>query len=188
MTGRSLVSVLRSERQGRVDPGRNRVITGRERQKAVARKDFSPYPQRSLRTRDHLFIVNFRPERWPMGDPQGVTGSESPTTAELTQNTFAAFADMDASPTKAWLVARRDESHWTRYYDYAFGRRPAEELYVLSGDPDQIRNGADEPAYRSVCDRLRGQLLGELRRVGDPRVVSAGQTCERPPFSGPLSR
>jgi arylsulfatase A-like enzyme len=186
MTGRSLVNVLRSEKQGRVDPDRGWVITGRERHVAAARAGHVPYPHRALRTRDHLYIINFRPERWPMGDPKAVSETEAPTPQELTHNTFVAFGDLDASPTKAWLVGRRNEARWKWYYDYAFGRRPGEELYVLADDPDEIRNVAAAPAYSAVRDRLRDQLLGELRRVGDPRVVGDGQTFERPPYAGPV--
>ncbi len=28
-----------------------------------------PYPHRSLRTQDFLYIRNFAPDRWPMGSP-----------------------------------------------------------------------------------------------------------------------
>ena len=36
-----------------------------------------------------------------------------PSAAELEQTTYVTFADMDASPTKAWLVANRDEAKET---------------------------------------------------------------------------
>ena len=32
---------------------------------------------------------------------------------------------MDASPTKAWLVAHRNDPKWKGHYDLAFGKRPA---------------------------------------------------------------
>ena len=51
MTGRSLVPVLKSKKQGIVDKKRSWVITGRERHVAKAREGFLPYPQRALRTR-----------------------------------------------------------------------------------------------------------------------------------------
>ena len=53
-----------------------------------------------------LYIVNFQPDRWPMGDPLHRL-SDTPTSEQLRQNTFATFADMDASPTKGWIFEHR---------------------------------------------------------------------------------
>ena len=44
------------------------VFAGRERH-ASARYNNWGYPSRALRTKDFLYIRNFRPERWPAGDP-----------------------------------------------------------------------------------------------------------------------
>ena len=74
MTGRSLWNVLQSDRQGQVDPTRTWVVAGRERHVEIARPDYSPYPQRALRTQDHVLIVNFKPERWPLGNPYRLGG------------------------------------------------------------------------------------------------------------------
>ena len=38
------------------------VFIGRERHVAAAREGFLPYPQRAIRTADHLFIINFKPD------------------------------------------------------------------------------------------------------------------------------
>src|SRR5262249_9064794 len=112
VNGRSLVPVLKSDRSGQVDPQRTWVITGLERHVAAARADNLPYPQRALRPPDYLYIRNFKPDRPPLGDPKTVTADSAPTAQELTTNTFAAFADMDASPTKAWLIAHRNDPKW----------------------------------------------------------------------------
>ena len=72
MTARSIMPVLASDRSGQVEPDRNFVVTGRERHIAHARKGMLPYPQRALRERDFLYIINFEPDRWPMGDPEGL--------------------------------------------------------------------------------------------------------------------
>jgi hypothetical protein len=89
---------------------------------------------------------------------------------------------MDASPTKAWLVANRNDPRWARFYERAFGKRPREELYVLNYDPDQVKNVAGEAAWAEVKSRLHEQLMLELRRTGDPRVTGDGRTFERAPF------
>ncbi len=185
MTGRSLVNVLGSEKSGLVDPARTWVVTGRERHVAAAREGAVPYPQRSIRTKDHLYILNFAPERWPMGDPVNLDG-RTPDAGALETNTMATHQDMDSSPTKAWLVTHRAEPEWKRYYDMAFSPRPREELYVFADDHDQLRNVATDPQFAASRDELNRRLMDELRRTGDPRVTGDGQTYERPPFAGPL--
>jgi N-sulfoglucosamine sulfohydrolase len=185
MTGRSLLDVLKSDRSGQVDPERTWVVTGRERHVAAAREDNLPYPQRALRTQDFLYIRNFKPDRWPLGAPYGVTETAAPSAKELENNTFAAFPDMDASPTKAWLVAHRGDPQWKRQYDYAFAKRPGEELYDLRNDPDEMTNLAADPAYAETKRELAARLLKTLADAGDPRVTGDGETFERPPFTDP---
>lgn len=177
MTGRSLWNVFRSGESGLVDPSRTWVVCGRERHVAAAREDNLPYPQRSLRTKDFLYIRNFKPERWPMGMP-GATDA-----AALTGNTFAAFADMDASPTKTWLIQHRDDAAMKKYYDFAFAKRPLEELYDLRKDPDQVTNVADDPAYASQKQELGERLLKILADAKDPRVIGDGSTFDKSPYS-----
>lgn len=184
MTGKSLLSVLKSDKQGQVDPKRTWVITGRERHVAKARAGSMPYPQRALRTKEYLYIHNFKPDRWPMGTPNAITATSAPSRDKLTNNTFVTFADFDASPTKAWLVENRLEHK--RLYDLAFGKRPQEELYLITKDPDQINNVAGDPAYKEVLSKLKDQLMSELKRANDPRVTGDGSTYDKPPFAGPI--
>ncbi len=110
MTGRSLWPVLKSRQEGLVDPQRTFVITGRERHVENARADYAPYPQRALRTKDYVLIINFHPERYPLGDPYGLDSSSPPTSEQITKNTRATLPDEDAGPTKAWLVGMRDSA------------------------------------------------------------------------------
>jgi arylsulfatase A-like enzyme len=183
MQGNSLLNVLRSTKQGLVDPERTWVVTGRERHVASARAKNVPYPQRALRTEKFLYIRNYAPDRWPMGDPKTVTDTTAPTPQELEHDTLVAFADMDASPTRAWLVAHRHDAEWKWHFNYAFGKRPAEELYDVAKDPDQVKNVAADPAYAGIRQELADRLLRILTEAGDPRVVDDGQTFERPPFT-----
>jgi arylsulfatase A-like enzyme len=188
MNARSLLNVLRSPKSGQVDAARTWVISGRERHVAFARDNDLPYPQRALRTTDFLYIRNFKPDRWPLGGPVQVTETKMPALAELESNTYVAFPDMDASPTKAWLVAHRAEAPWKRFYDSAFAKRPGEELYDLRKDPQQIRNVAAEPAYAKERARLAARLMRILKQAGDPRVTGDGLTFERPPYTDPAPK
>ena len=89
-------------------------------------------------------------------------------------------------PTKAWLVTHRDDPQWKSLFEHTYGLRPREELYDLRKDPDQMCNVAGEPAYAEQLARLRKQLLDELERSGDPRLVDDGRYFETPPLAGPL--
>lgn len=183
MDGRSFADVLWSKDAGQVDPARTWVITGRERHVENAREGNLPYPQRALRTHDFLYLRNFAPDRWPMGSPYSAAEDELPAPSVLEKNTRAAYPDMDAGPTKAWLIAHRADPHWKWHYDYAFGKRPAAELYDLRQDPDQLNNVAAEPAYADTRRNLDRQLMQTLSEAGDPRVTGDGKTFDRPPFA-----
>lgn len=184
--GRSLLAVLRSDKSGQVDPARTFAITGRERHVEDAREGYLPYPMRSLRTKEFAYIRNFAPERTPMGDAKAALLPENFQSDVLETNTRIGFADMDAGPTKAWLLAHRDDAKWKWHYDFAFGKRPAEELYDLKKDPDQIKNVAADPAYAKIKADLSERLMTALRNAADPRVTGDGSTFDRPPFAGPL--
>jgi N-sulfoglucosamine sulfohydrolase len=187
MTGRSFLSVLRSSQSGLVDPARTFVVTGRERHVAAAREDHLPYPHRAIRTADFLYVRNFAPDRWPMGSPHFTGRDDLPSAEALERQTYVAFADMDASPTKAWLVGQLGVPEWQWHYDYAFAKRPAEQFFNLKTDPDQTNNLAADPAYAERKQALAEQLLKVLRDTGDPRVTGDGLTYERPPFTDPNS-
>lgn len=183
LNGKSLWPILSSKKSGQVDPERTWVITGRERHVAGARAGNLPYPQRALRTKDFLYVRNFAPDRYPLGDPKGVTASNTPTQNDLENNTYAAFADMDASPAKAWLIVNRTDPKWKWHYDYAFGKRPAEELFDLRTDPDQVKNVAGEKEYEATRKELAERLSKRLTEAGDPRLVEKDCRFEKPPFT-----
>jgi N-sulfoglucosamine sulfohydrolase len=181
--GKSLLPLLLSDKSGIVDPERDWVITGRERHVSVAREGNLPYPMRSLHTHDFVYIRNFEPDRWPMGSPGAVTQDHMPEMSELEKNTRIAFADMDASPTKAWLVKHRLEPKWQWYYEIAFGKRPAEELYDVNKDPDMVINLAGKREFSDIKNRLSDRLMKELTRARDPRVTETPPRFEHPPFT-----
>ncbi len=187
MTGRSLVNLLRSSKSGQVEAVRDAVYIGRERHVENARADFLPYPQRAIRTHDFLYIINFRPDRWPLGDPYRLDGANPPTVTELTEETRTTFPDDDAGPTKAWLVTMRNDPQWKRHFDWAYAKRPREELYDLNSDPQQTTNVAADPRYAAARAKLEARLMGELQRTGDPRLVDNGKFYETPPMSGPTT-
>jgi arylsulfatase A-like enzyme len=184
MTAHSIMPVLRSDKSGLVDASRTWVVTGRERHVAAAREGNLPYPMRALRTKEFLYIRNFAADRWPMGSPKFSSEANLPSFSELEQNTFISFADMDASPTKAWVVRQFGVPQWQWHYNYAFDKRPAEELYDLAKDPDETKNLAANPAYAAQRKELGARLIKILTDAKDPRVVRSPAPYDHPPFVG----
>ena len=186
MTARSLWPVLQSRSDGLVDAERTHVFIGRERHVAMARAGQLPYPQRAIRTDDYLLVINFRPDRFPLGDHYKLDSDNPPSVGEMTNNTFSTIPDEDAGPTKAWLVSHRSDPAWKALFEHAYGRRPREELFDLNKDPHQMTNVAADPAYQAVVERLRSTLMDELAKTGDPRLVNDGEFFETPPMAGPV--
>ncbi len=187
MTGRSLWPVLKSDKSGLVDSTRTHVFTGRERHVENARSDYSPYPQRAIRTAEHVLIINFRPDRWPLGDPYGLGDGQTPSRDELENETRVTHPDEDSGPTKAWLIGARNTPEWKAHYDWVYGKRPKYELYDLKADPHETKNLADDPAHLATKTELEKRLLAELTRTGDPRMIEDGKFFENPPLSGPVA-
>lgn len=188
MTARSLLPVLESNASGQVEPERTFVVTGRERHVGFAREGNLPYPQRAIRTADYLYIYNFAPERWPMGDPKGMDDPDAPALdfASLRDVTYTAYPDLDASPTKAWMIHHRAERAVQPLFELGFGKRPQEELYDLRSDPHYMHNLASDPAYNSVRQALCEQLMQLLRQQNDPRLVEEPCRFEQAPYAGPV--
>jgi N-sulfoglucosamine sulfohydrolase len=157
---------------------RSCALIGREVHVGGAREGFMPYPVRALRTADFLYVRNFKPDRWPMGDPKRAAGEAIPDEKVL-QDTRAAFADIDASPTKTWLIQNRFNDGIEIILRDAWEKRPEEELYILKDDPYQVRNVAGDPAHAATLEKLRGQLMAELEAKKDPRLTDA---FDRPPY------
>jgi hypothetical protein len=110
-----------------------------ERHANVRRGDLS-YPARAVRTADHLYIRNYRPDRWPAGDPDLYVA-------------VGPFGDIDDGPTKQLLLSRRDDPPIKRYFELAVAKRPAEELFDLKKDP------ANSPTLRAIR-HMRPSAIG----------------------------
>jgi arylsulfatase A-like enzyme len=176
MTGRSLVALLESERSGRVDPARDHVLFGKERHvPAQEAPDMGGYPIRALRTHEFLYVQNFRPERWPNGTPDH----------EHAAIPGHWYADIENGPTKLYLVSERerDDVH-RRAFELCFAKRPAEELYDLAKDPEQLRNVAADPAYAERRAELAARLNAELEASADPRIAGEGDRFDEHPYLG----
>ena len=160
MTGRSFVDVLEPDRSGWVDRNRNRMLIGKERHD-LGRPNNWGYPVRAIRTPEYLYVRNFKPDRWPAGNPE--TG----------------YRNCDASPTKSSILRSFDSS-----YRMSFGKRPAEELYRVDRDPDCVRNLAGDPSHSETKKSLRAELDMRLKQDGDPRVLGQAWVFDTYKYTG----
>jgi len=161
MTGRSFLDVLTSGKSGTVDATRNVMLVGKERHD-LGRPHDAGYPVRAIRTLQYLYIRNYEPDAWPAGNPE--TG----------------YRNVDDGPTKASVTAVFDE-----YYRMSFGKRPAEELYLVEKDPECMKNLAADPNYDATRKQLRERMETMLREEGDPRMLGNAAFFDTIKYTGP---
>jgi N-sulfoglucosamine sulfohydrolase len=156
MTGRSLWPLLTAPAGSEVTPGREFVVTAIERH-TICRRDGVGYPMRAIRTQRWSYIRNYEPARWPAGDPDFVGKAQG------------FYGDIDRGASKSFMVSHSDTDGVRKLFRLAFGRRPAEELYDLEADADQLVNLADVPEHAATKALLVQQLAAYLRETDDPR-------------------
>lgn len=179
ITGKSLLPVFKSEKQGYVDDSRSYVLTGRERH-THARPDNVGYPARALRTKDFLYIKNFKPDRWPAGDPP--PDEKLPLPEQNYKEIVFGYEDIDDSPTKEIML--REKEHWPHLFDMVFDKRPEAQLYDIESDSLSIHDLSDEPKYAEKLQELDQQLMKLLTEQEDPRVLGTGDIFESYPRFG----
>ena len=92
------------------------------------------------------------------------------------------FGDIDNGPTKYTIVDNPDDLVMRHFFELACAKRPAEELYDLSKDPYQLRNVAEDAAYRAVRHNMRNRLENWMRETKDPRALFDDDRFDRYPY------
>lgn len=131
---------------------------GRERHDLGREGDLG-YPIRCVRTPRYLYVRNYAPDRWPAGNPE------------------TNFNNCDSSPTKTRILELKGEGD-EHYWQWSFGKRPAEELYDVVADPHCITNLAEKPELTEAKTKFRADLEQKLIRSGDPRMIGDQDTFE----------
>jgi arylsulfatase A-like enzyme len=167
--GKSMARILGSRKRGLADKSRNHVLIGKERHD-VGRPDDTGYPIRGIVKEGYLFLVNFKPNRWPSGDPE--TG----------------YMDCDASPVKSLVLDLRRTRQSYDFWKLSFGKRAEEELYNISADPGCLINLASDPGLNPLKHRMREQMVRELGQQGDPRILGNGDVFDKYPYSSETVR
>lgn len=165
ITGNSLVSILQNS-----SPylGNDFVLMGKERHD-VGRPHDQGYPIRAIVKNNMLYIHNFKPERWPAGNPE--TG----------------YANTDGSPTKSVILAKIRTPQEAYFWEWSFGKRPQEELYNLQNDPDCLTNLIGNQAYINPYRTMKKLLFDKLTEQRDPRVLGQGDIFDHYKYANPKS-
>jgi hypothetical protein len=137
-------------------------LIGKERHD-VGRPDDEGYPVRGIIKNDYLYIENFKPDRWPSGNPE--TG----------------YLNCDGSPTKTFILNHQKTPEFEKYWQWSFGKRPAVELYKIDKDPFCINDLAGENSTKLMQEELRKQMYEELTAQGDPRILGRGDIFDQYP-------
>ena len=176
MTGRSLLETLRLGRTGRSETSREYIITGKERHvPGQENPDSGGTPMRAIRTKDYLYIRNFRPDRWPAGTPNW----------DKAFFPGSWYGDVDNGPTKSYMIENRDKDDSHRLlFELAFAKRPQEELYDLRVDPGQLQNVAGDSTYSQIRNDLSDRLMEELSSTDDPRLHQQEPLFDVYPYYG----
>ena len=137
------------------------------------RKGGKGYPSRAIRTKDYMYILNYTPDRWPAGNPDREFCAR-----------YIPFGEVDSSPTKTLLMDNKDKPGFKRFYDLAFAKRPAEELYDVAKDPGQTVNLAGKAEYAKIQKKLSAQLKQRLTITKDPRALEIEAPWDYYPYYG----
>ena len=137
------------------------------------RKGGKGYPSRAIRTKDYMYILNHKPDRWPAGNPDREFCAR-----------YIPFGEVDSSPTKSLLMDNKDKVDFKQFYNLAFAKRPAEELYDLTKDPEQIINLAGKSKYIQIQKKLAAELQEHLVRTKDPRALGSNAPWDYYPYYG----
>ena len=164
ISGRSLFDIFRSPKSGLVNTSRDHVLIGKERHD-IGRPNNRGYPIRGIVKNDHLYLHNFKTDRWPSGHPN--TG----------------YLNCDGSPTKTSILNQRREGTY-HFWTLNFGKRSQEELFDLKRDVDCVNNLAMSKSHANLKKILKNQLFAELREQGDPRMFGKGDVFDNYPYSG----
>ena len=157
ISGQSLLPLLQGkEAEFKVKP----VFSARERHSSSRYQNWT-YPQRAIRNGAFLYIYNFKPDRWPAGDPMVYSNDGT---------LIDGFHDIDACPTFDFLLEHREDPEYGKYFHWAVDKRSEEELYHLEKDPYCLENLAIQPVWKSKTDSMKNHLRSYLSATGDPRM------------------
>lgn len=157
MTGRSMKNLLIRNESGFIEGEQEFVVSAFEKH-VLARPDSLGFPRRAIHTEKWTYIINYEPDRYPMG------------TEEIHIPWWDNFGETDPSRTKEYFKENMHKPEFSKFWELGFGKVPAEELYQKKEDPDMLFNLAQNPEYAAIKASLRKKLGQYLMETSDPRA------------------
>jgi N-sulfoglucosamine sulfohydrolase len=139
----------------RKEPFRDHLLVGKERHDVGRPHDYG-YPIRGIIKDNWLYLVNYRNDLWPAGNPE--TG----------------YSTVGGSPTKTAVIQSRHNPETKYLWDLSFGKRKKEELYHLESDPYCVNNLAEDHVNDAIKAALSQRMETELKNQNDPRMFGEG--------------
>ncbi|KKM84835.1 hypothetical protein LCGC14_1295120, partial [marine sediment metagenome] len=159
ITGKSFAPFFSSSNTVMAKKKDNYVLIGKERHDIGRPHDWG-YPVRGIVKDGMLYLHNFKTDRWPVGNPE--TG----------------YANTDGAATKTVVLNTVYNKEMAKYWEWNFGKRPQDELYDISKDPDCLENLAFTECYEPITKKLREELYAKLKEQKDPRMFGKGDVFE----------
>jgi len=146
LDGRSFLAVLR----GKKDSHREKVFVTHS-----GDGDMNRYPLRAVRTRDWKYVRNLDPAA------EHHTHVDKGTNPEADgRNYWASWVEKAKTAPAAAAVVKR------------YHTRPAEELYDLTADPNELKNLASDPKQAERLKALRAALDAWMKARGDEGLAT----------------
>ena len=96
--------------------------------------------------------------RWPAGDPNA-------------HISVGQYGDVDNSISKFLIMKMEEKPSDKDYFQLAFEKRPAEELYILADDPYNLKNEVRNTKYKKELGELRSELKMWMEQTNDLRAT-----------------
>lgn len=159
LDGRSFLPVLRGASSAHRD-----ALFGAQSTAGLDVGNANPYGIRSVRTERFRYIRNLHPEnrqKTLITEPRPLRGS-----IRYLMEFGSWLPPGVPAYWQSWQQAAARDEH-ARNIVRAYWHRPAEELYDLDADPDELSNLASAPEYAKVLVGMRARLDDWMRTQGD---------------------
>jgi len=161
--GKSLMNIFESSKAGYIDDLRSEVYLGFERHIINRSQKNSCYPVRSIRTKDYLYVLNFKPGRHIWGPKNNHR-----------------FNKKNGEPQ--WQYTMHNGNKTDLYYKAFTQKRPKEELFDMRNDAACLNNLANSGEHQKIKAKLKNKLKAKLKQDNDPRMFNNGHWFDMAPF------